>query len=71
MPRIMPEQTSRVSFRFMVRSRWHDALLVTAIVALLVVGVWALWWGDVRRALHLGPGEGSSVAPAPAATDQT
>jgi hypothetical protein len=31
----------------MVRPRWHDALIIAAIVALLGVGVWALWWDDV------------------------
>jgi hypothetical protein len=39
----------------MVRPRWHDVLIVTAIVSLLVVGVMALWWDDVRGYLHLGP----------------
>jgi hypothetical protein len=52
----------------MVRPRWHDALIVSAIVALLALGVWALWWEDVRSLLHLGPGEGSSQ-PAPAAAN--
>ena len=39
----------------MVRPRWHDALIVTALVGLLAVGVWALWWDDVRGFLNLGP----------------
>jgi hypothetical protein len=39
----------------MVRPRWHDALLVVAVVGLLLAGVWSLWWDDVRAALHLGP----------------
>jgi len=55
----------------MVRPRWHDALIVTAIVGLLAVGVWALWWDDVRAALDLGPGDGSAVDPVPAASGQT
>ncbi len=38
------------------RPRWHDALIVVAIIGLLAGGVWALWWDDVRAALHLGPG---------------
>ena len=42
----------------MVRPRWHDALIVSAIVALLAIGVWALWWDDVRDLLHLGPAHG-------------
>jgi hypothetical protein len=49
----------------MVRPRWHDALIVTAIVALLAAGIWALWWDDVRHWLH--PGAGSAVAPQPTA----
>jgi hypothetical protein len=40
----------------MVRPRWHDALITAAIVALFAVGVWSLWWDDVRAVLHLGPG---------------
>jgi hypothetical protein len=45
----------------MGRPRWHDALIVSAILALLVVGVWALWWDDVRTLFDPGSG-----APAPA-----
>jgi hypothetical protein len=67
----MPELTVRASFRFMVRPRWHDALIVCAIVALVAVGVWALWWEDVRGLLHLGPDEGSSVEPRGPANPQT
>ncbi|MBA3454217.1 MAG: hypothetical protein H0T42_14075 [Deltaproteobacteria bacterium] len=55
----------------MLRPRWHDALIVTAIVGLLMVGVWALWWDDVRAALDLGPADGSAVEPAPPASGQT
>jgi hypothetical protein len=55
----------------MVRPRWHDALIVCAIVALFVVGVWALWWEDVRILLHLGPDEGASPAAAAPANPQT
>ena len=39
----------------MVRPRWHDALIVTAIVTLFVVGVWSLWWEDVQVLLHRSP----------------
>lgn len=54
----------------MVRPRWHDAAIVLAIVALFTVGVWALWWDDVRDWLH--PGDGSAGAPAAAtSTPQT
>jgi hypothetical protein len=50
----------------MVRPRWHGALVVVALVALLAAGVWALWWDDVRHLLHLGPAEGSAaIQPAP------
>jgi len=63
----MPQLTVRASFSFMHRPRWHDALIVSAIVALFALGIWALWWDDVRRVLHLAPGEGSSVEhPSPA-----
>lgn len=48
----------------MVRPRWHDAVIVTAIVALLAIGVWALWWDDVRGFLHLGPGQGPEAGSA-------
>ena len=48
----------------MVRPRWHDALIVSAIVALLAIGVWALWWDDVRDLLHLGPAGGSGAGSA-------
>jgi hypothetical protein len=47
----------------MVRPRWHDAVIVTAIAALLAVGVWALWWDDVRAFLNIGPGSGDQAAP--------
>jgi hypothetical protein len=52
----------------MVRPRWHDALIVTAILGLLAAGIWAMWWDDVRRLLHLGP---PSAAPAQPAQPQT
>jgi hypothetical protein len=55
----------------MMRPRWHDAMIVVAIVGLLAVGVWALWWDDVRAALNLNPGSGSPVDPAPAPGGQT
>jgi hypothetical protein len=67
----MPEVTVGASFQFMQSPRWHDALIVAAIVALLAVGVWALWWDDVRRTLHFGPDEGSSVEPPASANPQT
>ncbi|HEY4244072.1 MAG TPA: hypothetical protein VGM88_29870 [Kofleriaceae bacterium] len=50
----------------MVRPRWHDALITLAIVGLAALGVWALWWDDVRSALHLGDdGSGSAAAQPP------
>ena len=39
---------------FMVRPRWHDVVIVVAIVGLVGTGVWALWWDDVRDAVF-GP----------------
>lgn len=47
----------------MVRPRWHDALLITAVLGLLILGVWSLWWDDVRSILHLGPGSADTAAP--------
>jgi len=60
----------------MVRPRWHDALIVVAILGVLVVGVWALWWDDVRAVLGLpseaaGKGSGAAPAPAPSTAGQT
>jgi hypothetical protein len=53
----------------MVRPRWHDALLVAAIAGLLAIGVWSLWWDDVRAVLHLAPEGGEPpVAAAPGQT---
>jgi hypothetical protein len=39
----------------MGRPRWHDVLIIGAITGLLAVGVWALWWEDVRAALGIDP----------------
>ena len=38
----------------MVRPRWHDALIIAAIVAVFVVGIWSLWGDDVRAILQPG-----------------
>ena len=54
----------------MRRPRWHDALIVAAIAGLLALGVWALWWDDVRTRLKLGP-EGGSAVPAPVEPGRT
>jgi len=48
----------------MVRPRWHDALIIGGIVALLSVGVWALWWDDVRGYLGLDGKDGAADGPA-------
>jgi hypothetical protein len=45
----------------MIRRRWHDVAIALAIAAVFLVGVWALWWDDVRG--WFGPGDGSSQAP--------
>jgi hypothetical protein len=47
----------------MVRPRWHDAVLVAGIVGLLAVGVWSLWWDDVRSIWQPAPGSGDAAAP--------
>jgi hypothetical protein len=56
----------------MVRPRWHDALIVSAIVALFVVGVWSLWLDDVRSILHMdpaNPASGPASGPAPGGSE--
>lgn len=56
----------------MVRPRWHDALIIGAIVTLCVVGIWALWWDDVRGKLGLEPAQGSAEStPAPVVPGST
>ena len=32
----------------MRRPRWHDVVLVLGVLALLAVGVWALWGDDLK-----------------------
>ena len=39
----------------MRRPRWPDAVLVLGVVALLALGVWALWGQDLRD--WFAPGE--------------
>jgi hypothetical protein len=46
----------------MVRPRWHDAAIATAIAGLLALGVWALWWEDVRAMLGLDPAPPAGAA---------
>jgi hypothetical protein len=50
----------------MVRPRWHDALIVSAIVGLLAAGIWSLWWDDVRSILRIDPDRPDSSPEAPA-----
>jgi len=70
--RVISRETATCYRRFMVRPRWHDALIVSAIVVLLAAGVWSLWWDDVRSILHLDPGSpGAEDAPAPLAQGRT
>jgi hypothetical protein len=66
----MPEVTARDSLGFMRRPRWHDALIVSGILALLALGVWALWWDDVRSWWH-GERPAASAPAAPPATPGT
>jgi len=47
----------------MRRPRWHDVVIVSALIALVATGVWALWWDDVRGFLHLAPTSGSAAPP--------
>jgi len=55
----------------MQRPRWHDVLIVAAILALLVVGVWALWGGDLRAWRSPSPGDRRPLDPAPPSAGQT
>jgi len=55
----------------MVRPRWHDARIVVAITALFLVGVWVLWWDDVRGYLDPPSGSPSESGPPPIASGQT
>jgi len=54
----------------MVRPRWHDALIVAGIAGLFAMGVWALWWEDVRALLKRGPDRPPAVS-VPAETGKT
>lgn len=47
----------------MARPRWHDVVLIAAILGLLATGVWSLWWDEVRSVLHLEPGSEDAAAP--------
>ena len=49
----------------MVRPRWHDVLIIAAIVGICVVGAWALWWEDVLGFFGMGGGSGSGEGPPP------
>jgi hypothetical protein len=55
----------------MRRSRWHDALIGVAIAGILGLGVWALWWDDVRVILHLVPVAPAGDDPATSVSHQT
>lgn len=48
-----------------VRPRWHDAVIVSAIVGVFALGVWALWWDDVRAFMGWKPAEETVKAPVP------
>lgn len=51
----------------MTRPRWHDAVIITAILGVLVVGVCALWWDNVRGVLGIEGGSGSAKPTTPIA----
>jgi hypothetical protein len=48
----------------MVRPRWHDVLIIGALVAFIAVGVGVMWWGDVKNLLGIHSGSGSQEGPA-------
>ncbi len=49
-----------------MRSRWHDVLIVLAIIAVGITGAWALWWDDVRGMMGWGAGSGTEPTSIPA-----
>jgi hypothetical protein len=55
----------------MTRPRWHDVAIVAAITGVLAVGVWALWWDDVRGWLGLGHHDVSERLPPPPSSTGT
>ena len=55
----------------MQRPRWHDAVIVAAIVGVLALGVWALWWDDVSAAMGWGAPGDPARDPAPPSSGQT
>jgi len=63
------EPLGRACYRgSMRRPRWHDVLIVAAILALAVAGAWALWWDDVRPDGPHGPPPASGPAGKSSAT---
>ena len=50
----------------MTRPRWHDVLIAASIAGILGLGVWALWWDDVRGMMGWGAGSGTEPTPIPA-----
>ncbi len=50
----------------MTRPRWHDVLIAASIAGILGLGVWALWWDDVRGMMGWGVGSGSEPTAIPA-----
>jgi len=55
----------------MTRPRWHDVVIVVAISSLLVAGLWALWWDDVRHALFGTDKKPPATEPSIPANNQT
>lgn len=55
----------------MRRPRWHDLLITLAFLGVAAVGVWALWWDDLRVALDLAPDKPAPTDPVPATSGQT
>ena len=53
----------------MRRPRWHDVILVLGMLALLGVGVWALWGDDVKS--WFAPSKPAPEGATPAGTGVT
>jgi hypothetical protein len=65
-------ETARASLEFSVirRPRWHDALIIAGIAGLLGLGIWALWWDDVRDVMGWERGSADELT-TPTATPNT
>jgi hypothetical protein len=50
----------------MTRPRWHDALIVAALLLIFLVGVWVVWSADILAWFGITPDAGSGTGAKPA-----